>query len=61
MTPVEKKKLNELISKGEKIANAKGEDFNQVLLTFFNGYIFENIDYVINKVEKLEKRTNVRQ
>ena len=57
MTGAEKTKLNALIAKGEKIANAKGENFFDVMTSFVNGYIFDNIDYVIDKVEKLEKRS----
>ena len=56
MTGAEKTKLNALIAKAEKIANAKGENFFDVMTSFVNGYIFDNIDYVIYKVEKLEKR-----
>ena len=57
MTGAEKTRLNALIAKAEKIANAKGENFFDVMTSFVNGYIFDNIDYVIDKVEKLEKRS----
>ena len=57
MTGAEKTKLNALIAKAEKIANAKGENFFDDMTSFVNGYIFDNIDYVIDKVEKLEKRS----
>lgn len=57
MTGAEKTKLNALIAKAEKIANAKGENFFDAMTSFVNGYIFDNIDYVIDKVEKLEKRS----
>ena len=57
MTGAEKTKLNALIAKAEKIANPKGENFFDVMTSFVNGYIFDNIDYVIDKVEKLEKRS----
>lgn len=58
MTNAEKIKLNALIAKGEKIAKAKGENFQEVITTFVNSYIFDNIDFVLDKAEKLEKKTH---
>ena len=52
MTGAEKTKLNALIAKAEKIANAKGENIFDVMTSFVNSYIFDNVDYVIDKLEK---------
>ena len=52
MTGAEKTKLNALIAKAEKIANAKGANFFDVMTSFVNSYIFDNVDYVIDKLEK---------
>ena len=52
MTGAEKTKLNALIAKAEKIANAKEENFFDVMTSFVNSYIFDNVDYVIDKLEK---------